>query len=150
MCVCAFPVGSSAVKWWPFGAVEVASPWQCDRAGLSLPVMDEHSQGEHLSFLSFFSPPNYFVSSFPPICFWLFRRWCVKMVIYLSFKYGHWFCFSDQHLYQDHPVTLTLFCVFICCHHAITSLSTPLKHCYKSNAMNWVYVFFSCRGEYEN
>lgn len=35
------------------GAVEVASLWQCDRAGLSLPVMDEHSQGEHLSFLSF-------------------------------------------------------------------------------------------------
>lgn len=35
------------------GAVEVASPWQCDRADLSLPVMDEHSQGEHLSFLSF-------------------------------------------------------------------------------------------------
>lgn len=37
------------------GGVEVASLWQCDRAGLSLPVMDEHSQGEPLLlWLSFF------------------------------------------------------------------------------------------------
>lgn len=40
------------------GGVEVATLWQCDRAGLSLPVMDEHSQGEHLSFLSSLSPPS--------------------------------------------------------------------------------------------
>ena len=63
--------------------------FRCDRAGLSLPVMDEHSQGEHLSFLSFFSSSQLFSVLFSTHLFWLFRGRCVKMVIYLFLKYGH-------------------------------------------------------------
>lgn len=79
------------------GGVEVASLWQCDRAGLSLSVMDEHSQGEHLSFLSFLFPfhptcplfhwdwggvwPISFGCFWPSECEWLFPVFLVFAVM---------------------------------------------------------------------
>lgn len=80
------------------GGVEVASLWQCDRAGLSLPVMDEHSQGEHLSFLSFLFPLHptcpLFHWDLPCVAhlLWLFLTQCVWVMIscFLVFATMFW------------------------------------------------------------
>lgn len=86
------------------GGVEVASLWQCDRAGLSLPVMDEHSQGEHLSFLSFLFPiiPRVLFSTKTchvwPIsfgCFWASVVW----VMTSRFVFFPCFCYFILYFY---------------------------------------------------